>query len=107
MDLGHADRTHSLDPDGLDSAGYRLAWLGEALSPSRGSCVMTMMNARLLRAGLLGVSLVCLAGCNDGSGDPKVQLGANPNLPDQNQFLVPPMHVARVVGWSEDHAPTA
>ena len=63
---------------------------------------MTSTHSRLLRAALIGSSLLCLAGCNDGSGDPKAQLGANPVLPDQHQYWLPPMHIARVVGWKKD-----
>ncbi|WP_027554121.1 sorbosone dehydrogenase family protein [Bradyrhizobium sp. Cp5.3] len=63
---------------------------------------MTSTLARLLLCG----SLQCLAGCNDGSGDPKAQIGANPSLPDIQQFLLPPMHIARIVGWKKDEAPT-
>ena len=50
---------------------------------------------------LLCVSLLALlAGCNDGSGDPKAQIGANPVLPDIQQYFLPPMHIARIVGPS-------
>jgi glucose/arabinose dehydrogenase len=66
-----------------------------------------MPHARLLCSALLCSSLLCLAGCNDGSGDPKAQMGANPVLPDQRQYLLPPMHLARVVGWKKDETPTA
>ena len=68
---------------------------------------MTSMYSGLLRAALIGSSLLSLAGCNDGSGDPKAQLGANPVLPHQHQYLLPPMHIARVVGWKKDETPTA
>ena len=64
-------------------------------------------HSRLLRSLLIGSSLLCLAGCNDGSGDPKAQLGSNPVLPDQQQYWLPPMHIARVVGWKKDETPTA
>ena len=62
---------------------------------------------RLLNAVLLSGSLLCLAGCNDGSGDPSAEMGSNPNLPPIHQFLLPPMHIARVVGWSGNETPTA
>ena len=55
---------------------------------------------------LLCSSLLCLAGCNDGSGDPKAQIGANPVLPEIQQYLLPPMHIARIVGWKKDETPT-
>ena len=56
-------------------------------------------NPRLLALALLSAPLLCLAGCNDGSGDPTAQIGPNPVLPDIQQYLMPPMHIARVVGW--------
>ncbi|MCG2632182.1 sorbosone dehydrogenase family protein [Bradyrhizobium sp. WYCCWR 13023] len=59
-----------------------------------------------MRALLCASFLALLAGCNDGSGDPKAQIGANPVLPDIQQYLLPPMHIARIIGWKEDEAPT-
>jgi glucose/arabinose dehydrogenase len=47
-----------------------------------------------------------LAGCNDGSGDPAAELGPNPTLPAPQQYLLPPMHIARVVGWKNNETPT-
>ncbi|WP_298108808.1 sorbosone dehydrogenase family protein [Bradyrhizobium sp.] len=64
-------------------------------------------SVRLLNAVLLSGSLLCLAGCNDGSGDPGAEMGSNPNLPPIHQFLLPPMHIARVAGWSGNETPTA
>jgi glucose/arabinose dehydrogenase len=63
------------------------------------------MTATLTRL-LICSSLLCLAGCDDGSGDPKVQIGANPKLPDIQQYLLPPMHIARIAGWKKDETPT-
>ena len=59
----------------------------------------------LFAPALLCALLALLAGCNDGSGDPKAQIGANPVLPDIQQYLLPPMHIARIVGWKKDEAP--
>ncbi|MGY3035178.1 glucose/arabinose dehydrogenase [Bradyrhizobium sp. USDA 4354] len=55
---------------------------------------------------LLCSSLLFLAGCNDGSGDPKAQVGANPTLPDIQQYLLPSVHIARIIGWKKDETPT-
>lgn len=55
---------------------------------------------------LLCASLLSLAGCNDGSGDPSAQIGANPKLPDIQQYLLPPVHIARIVGWKKGETPT-
>jgi glucose/arabinose dehydrogenase len=54
---------------------------------------------------LVGVAGLALAGCDDQSGDPKMQIGANPILPAIQQYLMPPMRVAKVVGWGKDEAP--
>jgi glucose/arabinose dehydrogenase len=51
-------------------------------------------------------ALLALAGCNDGSGDPKAEIGANPKLPELQQYLLPPMHIAKVVGWKKDEKPS-
>jgi len=47
-----------------------------------------------------------LAGCDDNGGDPKQQIGANPVLPEPQQYLLPPMHIARVAQWGKDEMPT-
>jgi glucose/arabinose dehydrogenase len=47
-----------------------------------------------------------LAGCNDHAADPKMQIGANPVLPPIQQYLMPPMRVAKVIGWEKDQNPT-
>jgi glucose/arabinose dehydrogenase len=52
-----------------------------------------------------GASL-CLASCDDGSGDPTAEIGPNPKLPEQTEYLVPPIHIARVVGWKQGETPT-
>jgi glucose/arabinose dehydrogenase len=66
-----------------------------------------MSPSRSLGSVLLCGSLLCLGGCNDGSGDPTAEMGSNPNLPPIHQFLLPPMHIARVVGWSGNETPSA
>lgn len=63
------------------------------------------MMSKLARA-LVCLSLLGLAGCDDGSGDPKAQIGANPKLPDIQQYWLPPMHIARIVGWKKGETPT-
>jgi glucose/arabinose dehydrogenase len=67
---------------------------------------MNISQSKIGFAALCG-ALLCLGGCNDGSGDPKVEIGANPNLPALQQYLFPPMHIARVVGWKQGETPTA
>lgn len=65
----------------------------------------TFMSDGARLAILLGLSL-SLAACDDGSGDPREQIGANPKLPALQQYLLPPMHIARVVGWKPGEKPT-
>ena len=39
--------------------------------------------------------------------DPMSQVGPNPVLPEPQQYLFPPMKLAKVVGWKEGETPTA
>ncbi len=52
------------------------------------------------------LSLLVLASCDDGPFDPQSQVGANPALPEPQQYLFPPMHLAKVVGWNQGEMPT-
>jgi glucose/arabinose dehydrogenase len=47
-----------------------------------------------------------IAGCNEKGGDPKLQIGANPVLPEPQQYLLPPIQIARVANWGKDETPT-
>jgi glucose/arabinose dehydrogenase len=49
---------------------------------------------------LLPLIALAAAGCSASGADPSSQLGPNPQLPAQNQYLLPPMHIAPVVGWN-------
>ena len=46
------------------------------------------------------VSALALAGCGSKPADPSTQYGANPQLPEPKQYLLPPMHVAPVAAWN-------
>jgi hypothetical protein len=61
-------------------------------------------SARLPRVALLFafISGLGLAGCDDQGGDPSRQIGANPPLPPPQQYLVPPMQIAKVVAWGKE-----
>ena len=41
----------------------------------------------------------------DQGGDPTAQVGPNPKLPDLQQFLIPQVHVAKIIGWKKDETP--
>ena len=44
--------------------------------------------------------LLALVGCGPAPIDPSRQVGPNPYLPPIHQYLLPPMHIAKVVGWN-------
>lgn len=50
-------------------------------------------------------SLLALAACSDSNEPDPVEIGPNPKLAEQSQYLVPPMHVAKVVGWKDGETP--
>lgn len=54
-----------------------------------------------------GTALLALAGCSNSGAtfDRNSQTGPNPTLPEPQQYLVPPMHVAKAVGWKSGEAP--
>jgi glucose/arabinose dehydrogenase len=49
--------------------------------------------------------MLALAACSDNAIKPEDQIGANPKLPDPQQYLFPPMHLASIVGWSGGEKP--
>ena len=53
----------------------------------------------LLLATIAGLGL---AGCNYEGGDPSKQIGANPALPALQQYLIPPIQIAKVVAWGNE-----
>jgi glucose/arabinose dehydrogenase len=54
------------------------------------------------KACLAAVAAQALAGCGGPAPiDPSRQVGPNPYLPEIHQYLLPPMHVAKVVPWKE------
>lgn len=61
------------------------------------------------RAGLVILPLLMLTACQDSGAnfDIKSQIGPNPNLPEPNQYLFPPMKLAKPIGWSGDATPVA
>jgi glucose/arabinose dehydrogenase len=55
----------------------------------------------MLVAAFLGLST-----CGPEPIDPQRQIGAHPYLPPIHQYLLPPMHVAKIVGWKDGETPT-
>ena len=64
--------------------------------------------AKLPRLAVICVAIAALglASCDDNGGDPKSQIGAHPVLPALQQYLVPPIRIARAVGWGKGETPT-
>ena len=58
--------------------------------------------ARRLAALSAAVAVLALAGCDDHGGDPKMQIGANPVLPQLQQYLMPPIRIAKAIGWGSE-----
>lgn len=54
--------------------------------------------------GLL-VAAGSIAGCSEQSFDASTQIGPNPNLPEAQQYLFPPIHIASVIGWKNGAKP--
>jgi hypothetical protein len=48
---------------------------------------------------LAATALLALAACGPKPMDPRRQIGPNPYLPPLHQYLMPPMHVAPIIGW--------
>jgi glucose/arabinose dehydrogenase len=66
------------------------------------------MTSTLKRAGLLaalGAGIAFAAQAAE-TFDPQSQVGPDPVLPAQNQYLFPPMHLAKVVAWQAGETPT-
>jgi glucose/arabinose dehydrogenase len=57
------------------------------------------MRSACIAAGAISI-LLAVAGCGPAPIDPRRQIGANPYLPSIHEYLLPPMHVAKVVGWN-------
>ncbi len=47
----------------------------------------------------LATAAILLSGCSGKGGDASAQLGANPGLPSLQQYLLPPMKIAKPVPW--------
>ncbi|GAA0675845.1 glucose/arabinose dehydrogenase [Sphingomonas insulae] len=66
-----------------------------------------MSRAPGIGASLLAVAVATLlAGCGQDPAPASTQIGANPPLPAQQQYLLPPMKVAPVSSWQPNETPT-
>jgi glucose/arabinose dehydrogenase len=65
------------------------------------------MRPFTLRPILALISLAAaLAACGSQGGDPARQYGADPYLPEPQEYLLPPMSVPKAIGWKTGEAPT-
>ena len=63
--------------------------------------------SRAKRTAALAALALAAAGCDDGGRhfDRRTQIGAHPVLPKPQQYLVPPIRVAQVIGWKPGESP--
>ncbi|WP_454629784.1 PQQ-dependent sugar dehydrogenase [Bradyrhizobium cenepequi] len=54
---------------------------------------------RFAAVAVIATAALSLAGCDDTGGDPVRQIGAHPYLPELQQYLLPPIRIARPVPW--------
>ena len=60
----------------------------------------------LFKSTLCVLLSTALFGCSrEAVVDPKLQYGADPELPEAKNYLVPPMKVPKGVGWQNDQKP--
>jgi hypothetical protein len=55
----------------------------------------------LCAAIIVPVLALTLAACGPRPMDPRRQIGPDPYLPPLHQYLVPPMHLAKIIGWGD------
>ncbi len=63
--------------------------------------------SRVGRLAVAGLAVLALTGAGEDTFDKQSQIGPNPVLPEPQQYLFPPMHLAKIVGWKEGETPTA
>jgi glucose/arabinose dehydrogenase len=57
------------------------------------------------RVAFAGAALLALTGAGAENFDIRTQIGPNPVLPPPHEYLVPPMHLAPVIGWKAGETP--
>jgi len=63
------------------------------------------MRAHLM-SGAAGVAMLLAGACSDPPFDETTQTGPDPVLPAPQQYLVPPINVAKGEGWAKEQTPT-
>jgi glucose/arabinose dehydrogenase len=68
---------------------------------------MRSPTAKKPRLVLGGAAILALTAAGPDDFDVKTQIGPTPVLPAPQQYLLPPMHLAPVIGWKANETPTA
>ena len=58
------------------------------------------------RLAFAGAAILALTAAAPDTFDVRSQIGPNPVLPAPNEYLFPPMHLAKVIGWQPGQTPT-
>src|ERR1700733_7233113 len=65
-----------------------------------------LTNPKRFAVLIFAIASLGLAGCDENAGDPAKQIGANPVLPALQQYFMPPIRIAKAVGWDKGEDPT-
>src|ERR1700677_3539657 len=68
--------------------------------------ITSLTNPKRFAVLLFAIASLGLAGCDENAGDPAKQIGANPVLPALQQYFMPPIRIAKAVGWDKGEDPT-
>jgi glucose/arabinose dehydrogenase len=60
---------------------------------------------RAFKLALAGAAILALTGASPADFDVRTQIGPDPVLPEPQQYLLPSMHLAPVIGWKEGETP--
>src|ERR1700721_2373097 len=67
--------------------------------------ITSLTNPKRFAVLLFAIASLGLAGCDNNAGDPARQIGANPVLPALQQYFMPPIRIAKAVGWGKGENP--
>jgi glucose/arabinose dehydrogenase len=102
VDVGGADRDHPVG-DRYGAGDRRELVRDGAHDASAGG---SGMMRRFVSAAAASAIAMMLSGCGSDPAPAATQVGANPPLPEQQQYLVPPMKVAPASSWQNGETPT-
>src|ERR1700733_6434805 len=91
--------------DGLDWCGPGKPLSCWRLNMMRALKVTGLTHRKRLAVLLFAIASLALTGCDENAGDPATQIGANPELPALQQYFMPPIRIAKAVGWEKGENP--